>query len=288
MENDNNKKQVTKSFKIIIVLLVLAMLGSLFYIYKMSDRSKRMIISLRQEKAMVLKDLEKSDLFLKQVITSNKSLSKKLANEQLKIKKLIAELKTKTVTEKTIIVYKKNANNADERIKLLLNEINMYKNKIDSTNVVLGNERIKVDTLTTSNKQLVKKIDKAAKLYFYNLNFSTFKDKGAGKQIETARASRINLIKISFMIAENNVVKAMNKDFYVQIIDSKANVVGLKNSIKMGSQELTYSSIIKANYKNETLKVEGDIPVANLSEGVYFINIFDKAKLVLNGSFTLK
>ena len=160
MENDNNKKQVTKSFKIIIVLLVLAMLGSLFYIYKMSDRSKRMIISLRQEKAMVLKDLEKSDLFLKQVITSNKALSKKLANEQLKIKKLIAELKTKTVTEKTIIVYKKNANNADERIKLLLNEINMYKNKIDSTNVVLGNERIKVDTLTTSNKQLVKKIDK--------------------------------------------------------------------------------------------------------------------------------
>ena len=288
MENDNNKKQVTKSFKIIIVLLVLAMLGSLFYIYKMSDRSKRMIISLRQEKAMVLKDLEKSDLFLKQVITSNKSLSKKLANEQLKIKKLIAELKEKTVTEKTIIVYKKNANNADERIKLLLNEINMYKNKIDSTNVVLGNERIKVDTLTTSNKQLVKKIDKAAKLYFYNLNFSTFKDKGAGKQIETARASRINLIKISFMIAENNVVKAMNKDFYVQIIDSKANVVGLKNSIKMGSQELTYSSIIKANYKNETLKVEGEIPVANLSEGVYFINIFDKAKLVLNGSFTLK
>ena len=288
MENDNNKKQVTKSFKIIIVLLVLAMLGSLFYIYKMSDRSKRMIISLRQEKAMVLKDLEKSDLFLQQVITSNKALSKKLANEQLKIKKLIAELKTKTVTEKTIIVYKKNANNADERIKLLLNEINMYKNKIDSTNVVLGNERIKVDTLTTSNKQLVKKIDKAAKLYFYNLNFSTFKDKGAGKQIETARASRINLIKISFMIAENNVVKAMNKDFYVQIIDSKANVVGLKNSIKMGSQELTYSSIIKANYKNETLKVEGDIPVANLSEGVYFINIFDKAKLVLNGSFTLK
>ena len=211
-----------------------------------------------------------------------------MLQKKLKIKKLIAELKTKTVTEKTIIVYKKNANNADERIKLLLNEINMYKNKIDSTNVVLGNERIKVDTLTTSNKQLVKKIDKAAKLYFYNLNFSTFKDKGAGKQIETARASRINLIKISFMIAENNVVKAMNKDFYVQIIDSKANVVGLKNSIKMGSQELTYSSIIKANYKNETLKVEGDIPVANLSEGVYFVNIFDKSKLVLNGSFTLK
>jgi len=288
MKKDTSKKQVTKSFKILIILLVFSMLGSLFYIYKMSDRSKKIIISLREEKAMVLKDLEKSDLFLKQVITSNKQLSKKLAIEQAKIKKLIAELKTQKVTEKNIIVYKQSANNADERIKFLLNEINNYKNKIDSTNIVLGNERKKVDTLTTSNKKLSTTIDKAAKLYFYNLNFTTLKDKGSGKQVETNRASRINLIKISFMIAENNVVKASNKDFYVQIIDSKGNVIGLKNSIKIGTQELTYSSILNANYKNETLKVEGEIPVSDLSEGVYFINIFDKAKLILNTSFNLK
>ncbi len=288
MKKDNNKTQVTKSFKILIVLLVFSMLGSLFYIYKMSDRSKKIIISLREEKAIVLKDLEKSDLFLQQIMTSNKSLSKKLAIEQSKIKKLIAELKSKSVTENNIAGYKKSANNADARIKELLNEINNYKNKIDSTNVVLGNERIKVDTLTTSNKKLTKTIDKAAKLYFYNLNYGTFKDKGEGKLVETTKSNRINLIKISFMIAENNLVKASNKDFYVQIIDSKANVVGLKNTLKIGAQELTYSAVLKTNYKNETTKVEGEIAVDNLTEGTYFINVFDKSKLILNTSFTLK
>ena len=288
MKKDNNKTQVTKSFKILIVLLVFSMLGSLFYIYKMSDRSKKIIISLREEKAIVLKDLEKSDLFLQQIMTSNKSLSKKLAIEQSKIKKLIAELKSKSVTENNIAGYKKSANNADARIKELLNEINNYKNKIDSTNVVLGNERIKVDTLTTSNKKLTKTIDKAAKLYFYNLNYGTFKDKGEGKLVETTKSNRINLIKISFMIAENNLVKASNKDFYVQIIDSKANVVGLKTTLKIGAQELTYSAVLKTNYKNETTKVEGEIAVDNLTEGTYFINVFDKSKLILNTSFTLK
>ena len=288
MKKDNNKTQVTKSFKILIVLLVFSMLRSLFYIYKMSDRSKKIIISLREEKAIVLKDLEKSDLFLQQIMTSNKSLSKKLAIEQSKIKKLIAELKSKSVTENNIAGYKKSANNADARIKELLNEINNYKNKIDSTNVVLGNERIKVDTLTTSNKKLTKTIDKAAKLYFYNLNYGTFKDKGEGKLVETTKSNRINLIKISFMIAENNLVKASNKDFYVQIIDSKANVVGLKNTLKIGAQELTYSAVLKTNYKNETTKVEGEIAVDNLTEGTYFINVFDKSKLILNTSFTLK
>ena len=288
MKKDNNKTQVTKSFKILIVLLVFSMLGSLFYIYKMSDRSKKIIISLREEKAIVLKDLEKSDLFLQQIMTSNKSLSKKLAIEQSKIKKLIAELKSKSVTENNIAGYNKSANNADARIKELLNEINNYKNKIDSTNVVLGNERIKVDTLTTSNKKLTKTIDKAAKLYFYNLNYGTFKDKGEGKLVETTKSNRINLIKISFMIAENNLVKASNKDFYVQIIDSKANVEGLKNTLKIGAQELTYSAVLKTNYKNETTKVEGEIAVDNLTEGTYFINVFDKSKLILNTSFTLK
>jgi len=288
MKKDNNKTQVTKSFKILIVLLVFSMLGSLFYIYKMSDRSKKIIISLREEKALVLKDLEKSELYLQQIMTTNKTLSKKLAAEQLEIKKLIAELKSKSVTENNIANYKKSANNADARIKELLNEINNYKNKIDSTNVVLGNERIKVDTLTTSNKKLTKTIDKAAKLYFYNLNYGTFKDKGEGKLVETTKSNRINLIKISFMIAENNLVKASNKDFYVQIIDSKANVVGLKNTLKIGAQELTYSAILKTNYKNETTKVEGEIAVDNLTEGTYFLNVFDKSKLILNTSFTLK
>ena len=90
------------------------------------------------------------------------------------------------------------------------------------------------------------------------------------------------------MIAENNLVKASNKDFYVQIIDSKANVVGLKNTLKIGAQELTYSAVLKTNYKNETTKVEGEIAVDNLTEGTYFINVFDKSKLILNTSFTLK
>ena len=288
MKNNTPKKQVTKSFKIVIVLLALAILGSLFYIYNVSDRSKKMIIALRQEKAMVLKDLEKSDLYLEQVLTSNKDLSKKLASEQLKIKKLIAELKTKTITEKNIIVYKRSVDNADERIKMLFAEINKYKNKIDSTNVVLDNERLKVDTLTTSNKKLIKTVDKASKLYFYNLDYVTYKDRGAGKRAETNRASRVDEIKISFIIAENSIVKAAEKEFYVQIIDSKGNVVGLKNSVKMAAQELTYSGVIKASYKNKTLKVEGDIAVSDLVAGVYFINIFDQSKLVLNSSFDLK
>ena len=288
MSQKIRENQGNKSFKIIIVLLAFTMIGSLFYIYKMSDRSKSMIISLREQKSIVLKDLEKSQLILENVKEGNKSLSKKLASEQLKIKDLIAKLKTQKVTEKTIVVYQKSANNVDQRIQQLLKEINLYKNKIDSTNVVLTNERTKIDTLTTSNKKLEKKINEASKLYYYNLQSFTFKDKGDGKFIETNKASRIDLLKISFMIAESNLAKTTTKAFYVQIIDSKNNVVGLKSIRKFDDQELVYSIVLKANYENKTMKVEGGIPVSNLEEGTYFINIFDNSKLVLNSTFTLE
>ena len=287
MSQKTNENQTIKSFKIIIVLLTFTLIGSLFYIYKVSDRSKSMIISLREQKSIVLKDLEKSEMFLEQSMTGNTLLSKKLASEQLKIKKLIFDLKYKKMNEKTIIVYKKKADNVDDRIRLLFKEINLYKNKIDSTNVVLNNERTKIDTLTTSNKKLVTKINEASKLYFYNLQSVSFKDKGSGKFTETNKASRVDLLKISFMIAESKLVKTSNKEFYVQIIDSKNNVIGLKNVQKFGNLELTYSTALKANYENKTIKIEGGIPVSNLLEGAYFINIFDKSKLILNSTFTL-
>ena len=301
MSKKVKKKQNNKSFKIIIILLAFTMLASLFYIYKMSSKSKKEIISLREEKANMLEDLEKSQLFLTQIITSNKSLSSKLVAEQNKVKQLILDLKSKKITEQNIVDYKQIADNADNRIKTLLNEINSYKKKIDSTNVVLTQtnanltktsvslikEKTKNDTLTVSNTKLAKKISDGSKLYFFDLKTNFFKSKSSGKLTETDKASKINLIRVSFMIAENNLAKSTSKDFYIQIIDSKNNVLGSKNVEKFGNETLNYSTSLKVKYQNKTIKVEGEIPVTNLQDGILFINIFDKSKLILNSAVTL-
>jgi hypothetical protein len=301
MSKKNKKQQNNKSFKIIIILLAFTMLGSLFYIYKMSSKSKKEIISLREEKENMLKDLEKSQLFLTQVMTSNKSLSSKLVSEQGKVKQLILDLNSKNITEKNIVDYKQTADDVDNRIKLLLNEISSYKNKIDSTNVVLAKtnvnltktsasltkEKTKNDTLTVSNKKLAKKITEASKLYFYDFKTNFYKSKGSGKLTETDKASKIDLIKVSFIIAENNLIKSTSKDFYIQIIDSKNNVLGGKNVEKFGKETLNYSASRKVNYKNKTIKVECEIPVTDLQDGILFINVFDKSKLILNSAVTL-
>ena len=218
MSDQTPKNNSSRSFKIIVAVLSLAVLCSLFYLYKSSESDRNAIVNLRKEKSVVIKDLQKSKLFLEQIMTNNKSLSNKLILEQEKVSKLISELNSKDVTPKTLIVYKKDADNIDARIKILLEQINVYKTRIDSTNVVLKIEKVKNDTLTNNNKKLVSKVSGASKLYFYNLKSNFFKVKSSGREIETDNASKIDLIKVSFMIAENEFAKNFKKVYYVQII----------------------------------------------------------------------
>ena len=175
------------SFKIIIILLTFTMLCSLFYIYKQGSKSKNTIVSLRQEKLAlateketILKDLEKSKIYLEQALTNKSALSKELSEEQNKVNQLIVQLKNlqnSKIDANQIEQFKQEAQNADAKITALIKELNGYKKKVDSTNVVLKSERKAIDTLKTSNKKLATKVSEAAKLYFYDLKVTPLKVK---------------------------------------------------------------------------------------------------------------
>lgn len=284
-----NTQKVNNNLKTVIILLATTLLGSMYYIYKMSDRSKDIIVSLREEKHNVLKDLEKSQKLLSQTMTSNSSLSKKVASEELRIRKLISELKkNKNVSATNIADYKKNVTDIDNRIGDLLNEVNLYKRKIDSTNIALKKEKTKNDTLISAHKKLTKKISTASKLYFYDFQTSFFKTRSSGKQIETKKASKTDLITVSFAIAENEFTKPTTKEFFVQIIDNKNNIVGTKKEKKFGTKSLAYSSSKEIKYEGKTTPVTIEIQTSDLESGSFFINVFDKSKLILNSSFELE
>jgi hypothetical protein len=283
------KKDRNLSFKIIIILLTLLLLGSLFYIYKLSDRTKRIVLSLREEKSILLKDLEKSELLLGQTLNNKTALYSQLILEQKKVKKLIADVKKNDVSEAEILKFKKGADNINDRIKVLLRELNNYKKKIDSTTVVLAQQKELNDTLSTTNKFLSKKITAASTLYYYNLQTKAYKLRNSGEKVETEKARKADILKISFSIAENKLVNAGNSILYIQIIDSKNNVIGggRKTTETFGNSTLIYSYTTKVKYNNKTLKIEDELAVENLEKGLYFINVFDRSSLVLQTNVTL-
>ena len=89
-------------------------------------------------------------------------------------------------------------------------------------------------------------------------------------------------------IAGNQIAKSGDKTYYVQVIDSKNNVLGEKKTISFDDMSLTYSFTSAVKYENKTVQVSENLPGKDFQKGTYFINVFDKGDLVSKSSFELK
>ena len=158
----------------------------------------------------------------------------------------------------------------------------------DSTIVVLGESKKFNEVLVGQNEDLAKTVEKGSKLSILNLKTAAFKVRSSGKEIATDKASRADVLKISFTIAENSIAKSGDKKYYVQVIDSKSNVIGEKQTENFGDKTLTYSFAASVKYENKTVDVTQNLPSDKLEKGSYFVNVFDKGELVSKSSFSLK
>ncbi|MFK7049418.1 MULTISPECIES: hypothetical protein [Flavobacterium] len=296
MQRSAPKRSSNVGFKVVIGILLMMLTSSLVYIYKLSEDSKNTLSVVTNEKDALMKDLEITKQSLETAMESNTTMTEELMAEKEKIQQLMTELeKTKNTDTAAIMKYKDEVQKLKSKIANLIKQIDGLKKenatlntKIDSTNTVLKKSRSINDTLISKNNMLAKAIEKGSKLSIVNLQTTAVKQKSSGKQIVTDKASRANLLKISFTIAENQIAKSGDKSYYVQIIDSKNNVLGDKKIESFGDKMLTYSFVSSVRYENKTVKVEKDLPVEDISEGTFFVNVFDKTELVAKTSFTLR
>ena len=293
MEEQQNNSST--SLKVIIAILAILLVGSLVYIYKMTTDAKTVHTELTKtlsEKELVLKDLQDLKTTYDAAIAENTSMSEELIVERDKVVNLINDVnKSKGDASK----YRSQYAKLESNMKVLMAENEGLKKdnvvlttQRDSTVVVLGETKKNVEALTGQNEELAKVVEKGSKLTVLNTKGSAFKLKSSGKQIETDKAGRANVLRISFTIAENQIAKSGDKSYYVQVIDSKSNVLGDKQTVSFGEKSLTYSFIANVKYENKTVQVSQDLPGKDFAKGTYFVNVFDQDLLVSKTSFTLK
>ena len=168
----------------------------------------------------------------------------------------------------------------------------------DSTAVVLVDTRKKseeqVNELSSKNEELSKVVEKGSKLSVLNLKGVALEVKKSNifrskeKQVQTDKASRADVLKISFTIAQNLIANTGEKTYFVQVIDGKNNVIGTGDEINIDGKTLNYSFETKVKYENKTVQVEENLPGKDFAKGTYFVNIFDKTTMVSTSSFELK
>jgi cell division protein FtsB len=292
MENPKNNNS---SLKAVIAVLAVLLIGSLVYIFKLSSDTevvKTELTTTMTEKESVMKDLQELKSTYDAAIAENTSMSDELIQERDKVVALMDDLnKSKGDVSK----YRSQVQAMQGKMKTLVAENDELKKQNgvltvqrDSTIVVLGESKKYNEVLVGQNEELAKTVEKGSKLSVLNTKTIAYKVKGSGKQVETDKASRADVLKVSFTIAENQIAKSGDKSYYVQVIDSKNNVLGDKKTETFGDNTLTYSFKTTVKYENKSVNVSEDLIGKDFEKGTYFINVFDNDELVSKTSFTLR
>jgi len=283
------------SLKAIIVVLAILLVGSLAYMYKMSTDSEKTEKGYMSEKDKLVNDLEAAKESYDAAIAENTGLKGDLEAERAKIVELLEKVKKADGTSASLRHYKtdyiKLKREHDEliaQVKKLKEENSNLTTQRDSSRTALDESKRYIDTLATKNDNLSKTVEKAQKLSLVNLKAQSFKERSSGKLVETEKARRVDVIKISFTIAANEVATAGDKQYYVQVIDPKNNVIGEKKTESFGDSSLTYSFITNAVYENKNMEISQTVKGEDFAKGLYTVNVFDKGVLVANSTFTLK
>ena len=242
-----------------------------------------------------MKDLEALKTTYDAAIAENTSMSQELIKERDKVINLMADLKKSNGDVASLAKFKTQFVKLQGEMKILLAENEGLKKQNttltiqrDSTVVVLGESRKYNEVLVGQNADLSKTVELGSKLTVLNMKTAAFKVRKSGKQIETEKAGRADVLKISFTIAENKIAKSGDKTYYIQVIDSKSNVLGDKQTVSFGDKSLSYSFTTNVKYENKTVQVSEDLSGKDFAKGTYFVNVFDKDELVSKTSFTLK
>jgi len=294
MENQKS----SSSLKAVIAVLAVLLVGSLVYIFKVTSDVKTVETELKStmtEKETVMKDLQELKATYDTAISENTSMSDELIQERDKVVGLMADLNKSKGDVASMAKYKSQFNALQNNMKALMaeneglkTENKMVTSQRDSTVVVLGESKKYNEALVGQNEELAKVVEKGSKLTVLNIKALAYKMRSSGKQIETDKASRADALKISFTIAENQIANSGDKTYYVQVIDSKNNVLGEKKTQSFGDKDLTYSFATTVKYENKTVQVSEILPGKDFAQGTYFVNVFDKGEMVSKTSFTLK
>ena len=240
MENQKS----SSSLKVIVAILAILLVGSLVYIFKMTSDADVVQTELKAtltEKESVMKDLEELKSTYDAAIAENTSMSDELIQERDKVVNLMSDLKKSKGDVASMSRYRAQFIALQGNMKVLMAENEGLKKQNttlttqrDSTAVVLGESKKYNEALVGQNEELAKAVEIGSKLTVLNTRGSAFKLRSSGKQIETDKASRADVLRVSFTVAENQIAKSGEKTYFVQVIDSKNNVLGDKKTENFG------------------------------------------------------
>lgn len=302
-----NKEEKKSNNKVLWIFLILLLCGNGtfgFLWWKEKNRADKVVVE-RQE-VIVERDNVKSDLLQLQEEYSKLESSDKAVQAELEAKRAeIAELIVQAEKHKNDAYIISKLRKETETLRSIMkhfvvqiDSLNTFSKTViaekDKVNADLVAEKNVTSQLTKDKENLQSTVNLGSILKAENPTVKGVKFKSGGKkEVETTKASRVERIKVSFVLGENKIAKKGVKPVYVRVMtpDGKELTKSADegNQVKFNGSKGYYAAKQDVNYTNEDLAVDVLCPsTTGFIPGKYLIDIICDDVIVGQTSITLK
>ena len=290
--------------KVYIGLIVLLGLLCAYLGYKVSSKQTEIVKKITEveditaDRERVQLELEKMKFSYDTLRTDNEQLSAEMFAQKEQIESLLKRVKN---TDYDLYKIRKEA-------ETLRGIMKGYVYQIDSLNVLsraqaeeisglktdLGKERDKRSALNSEKEALEGKLEAGAILAAGDISSSAVRLKSSGKQVETDRASKAELIKTCFSLRKNLISPSEEKFLYLRIQAPSGTILnpnGSEVSRIFDGKLSPYSIRRVVNYAKEEMDVcvFYNVPsVGSMAKGNYTVYIYEQEHKIGQTSFSLR
>ena len=275
-----------KKVLIPLVVVILALIGGLAYLFKSLEEQKQVNRDMQElaelDKQEMENEYERFALQYSEMKTqiNNDSIVEQLTQEQMKTQKLLEELMKKelaTVREvlRSYIIQVDSLNRLNESLKQENNRVN----------AVLEERNSQIAGLSSEKASLSEKVAIAAQLDATNISLSLLnkRDKPTKKLKDTKK------MQVNFTITKNVTASNGNRTIYVRIQNPGGNTLSGGGSFAYENRNLEYSMKKTIEYTGEEVSVATFWNVSQMLEGgQYRVSIFADGNMIGSRTFNFE
>ncbi len=288
-----------KKVLIPLVVVILALIGGLAYLFKSLEEQKQVNRDMQElaelDKQEMENEYERFALQYSEMKTqiNNDSIVEQLTQEQMKTQKLLEELKkVKADDAREITRLKKELATVREVLRSYiiqvdsLNRLNeSLKQENNRVNAVLEERNSQIAGLSSEKASLSEKVAIAAQLDATNISLSLLnkRDKPTKKLKDTKK------MQVNFTITKNVTASNGNRTIYVRIQNPGGNTLSGGGSFAYENRNLEYSMKKTIEYTGEEVSVATFWNVSQMLEGgQYRVSIFADGNMIGSRTFNFE
>ena len=304
---ENNQQEKKSNNRILIVLLLLLVVGNgVFAWLWLQERGRANTVVVEKEQVVVDRDNVKKDLLQLQeeyatLQTNDVTLQKDLEEKRVQIAELLEQAEKHKDDAYIISKLRKET----ETLRKIMKHFVVQIDSLNTLNKTITAEKAQVTADLSAEKDKSSKLSKDKDALQSTVNIGSilkaenptvkgvkFKS-GGTKEVETTKASKVERIKVSFVLGENRIAKKGLRSVYVRVVTPEGKELTKSademNVVKFNGSKGYFAAKQDVNYSNEDVAVDVLCPSpTEFVPGKYLINIICDDVIIGESSITLK